>query len=74
MVLTTTWQKLFFFDGASRYNHLKKSQLDAQFIFSIFRQKPQHVSVSVVSIAHHQEVQRMDATIGTVQPGQQRVI
>jgi hypothetical protein len=33
----------------------KKNQLDAQFIFSIFRQTPLHVSG--VSVAHHQEVQ-----------------
>jgi len=42
---------------------LKKNQLDAQFIFSIFRQTPLHVSV--VSIAHHQEVRRLDTTFGT---------
>ena len=34
--------------------HLKKNQLDAQFISSIFRQTPLHVSG--VSLAHHQEV------------------
>jgi hypothetical protein len=48
---------------ASRYIHLKKNQLDAQFIFSIFCQTPLHVSG--VSIAHHQEVHRRDTTIGT---------
>jgi len=44
------------------YN-LKKSQRDAQCIFSIFRQTPLHVSG--VSTAHYQEVHRMDTTIGT---------
>ena len=34
---------LCFVDGESRYNRVKKDQLDAQFIFSIFRQ-PLHVS------------------------------
>jgi len=52
-----------FVDRASLYIHLKKNQLDAQFIFGIFRQTPVHISG--VSIAHHQEVQRMDTTIGT---------
>jgi len=46
---------LCFVDRASRYIHLQKNQLDAQFIFSVFRQTPLHVSV--VCIAHHQEVQ-----------------
>ena len=41
-------------------------KLDAQFIFSIFRQTPLHISG--VSIAHHQEVSRMDTTIGNL-PG-----
>jgi hypothetical protein len=45
---------LCFVDRAPRYIHLKKNQLDAQFIFSIFRQIPLHVSG--VSIAHHQEI------------------
>jgi hypothetical protein len=45
------------------YIHLKKNQFDAQFIFSIFRQTP--LQVSGISIAHHQEVHRMDTTIGT---------
>ena len=54
---------LYFVDRASRYIHLKKNQLDAQFIFSIFRQTPLHVSG--VYIAHHQEVNRLDTTIGT---------
>jgi hypothetical protein len=48
---------------ASWYIHVKKNQLDAQFIFSIFRQTPPHVSD--ISTAHHQEVHRMDTTIGT---------
>jgi pterin-4a-carbinolamine dehydratase len=53
--------------------HLKKNQLIAQFIFSIFLQTLQHVSG--ISIAHHQEVHHMDTTIGTAtQPGQQTVI
>jgi len=39
-----------------------KNQIDAQFIFSIFLQKPLHVSG--LSIAHHQEVHRMNTTIG----------
>jgi len=43
--------------------HLKKNQLDSQFISSIFRQTPLHVSG--VSIANHQEVHRMDTTIST---------
>jgi hypothetical protein len=43
--------------------HLKKNHLDAQFIFSIFRQKPLHVLG--ISIAHHQEVHRVTTTIGT---------
>jgi hypothetical protein len=34
---------LYFVGRASRYNHVKKNQLDAQFILSIFRQ-PLHVS------------------------------
>jgi len=47
----------------STVSHSKKNQLGAQFIFSIFRQTPLHVSG--VSIAHHQEVHRMDTTNGT---------
>jgi hypothetical protein len=39
----------------------KKNQLDAQFFFSIFRQKPLHVSG--VSTAHHQEVRRIGYNI-----------
>jgi hypothetical protein len=41
----------------------KEKQLDAQFIFSIFRQTPLHISG--VSMAHHQELHRMGTTIGT---------
>jgi len=48
---------------ASRYIHWRKHQLDAQFIYSIVRQTPLHVSA--VSTAHHQEIHRMDKTIGT---------
>jgi len=43
--------------------HLKKNQLDAQFILIIFRQTPLHVSG--VSAAHHQEVHHIDTTVGT---------
>jgi len=43
--------------------HLKKNQLDAQFIFSIFCQTSLHVLG--ISIAHHQEVHHMDTTFGT---------
>jgi len=39
----------------SIYIHLKKNQLVAQFIFSVFPQKPLHFSC--LSTAHHQEVQ-----------------
>jgi len=53
---------LCFVDRASRYIHFKENQLDAQFIFSIVRQTPLHVSG--VSTAHHQEVHRTDTTIG----------
>jgi len=42
--------------------HLKKTQLDVQFIFSIFRQ-PLHVSG--IFIEHHQEAHLMDTTIST---------
>ena len=42
--------------------NLKK--LDAQFIFSIFRQTPLHISG--VSVAHHQEVSCMDTTVGNL--------
>jgi len=54
---------LCFVIRAYRYIHLKKNQPDAQFISSIFRQTPLHVSGE--STAHHQEVHRMDTTIGT---------
>jgi len=43
--------------------YLKKNQLDAQFIFSIFRRTPLYVLG--ISIAHHQEVHHMATTIGT---------
>jgi hypothetical protein len=54
---------LCFVDRASRYTNIKKNQLDAQFVFSIFHQTPLHVSG--LSKAHHQEVHRMGTTIGT---------
>ena len=41
----------------------KENQLDAQFVFSIFRQTP--LQVSGVFTARHQEVHRMDTTAGT---------
>jgi hypothetical protein len=47
----------------SLYIHLKKNQLDAQLIFSIFRQTP--LRVSGISIAHHQEIHLTDTTVGT---------
>jgi hypothetical protein len=43
--------------------YLKQNQLDAQFIFSIFRQAP--LRVSGVSIAYHQEEHCMDTAVGT---------
>jgi len=52
-----------FVDRASRYIHFKKTQLDAQLILSMFRQTPVHISD--VSIAHYQEVHRVDTTIST---------
>ena len=62
--------------------HLKKRQLDAQFIFSIFRQTALHVSG--ISIADHQEVQTygynkwyllvlLDDFLVVLAPGQQTV-
>ena len=54
----TFYKILCYVDRASRYIHLKKNQLDAQFIFGTFPQTPLHVSG--VSIAHHQQVLRMD--------------
>jgi len=54
---------LCFVDRASRYIHLKKNQLGAQFIFSMFHQTPLHVSG--VSKTHHREVRRMDTIIDT---------
>jgi hypothetical protein len=50
----TGWKVLCFVDRASRYNRVKKTQLDAQITLSIFRQP---VQFSGVSRAHHQEVQ-----------------
>jgi len=58
----TVYQNLYFVDRASRYNRVKKSQLDAQLILSIFRQ-PLHVSsVSRPIITRYN---RMYTTIGT---------
>ena len=54
---------LYFVYRATQYIRFKKIQLDAHFIFSIFRQTPLHVSG--VSIAHHLEVRRVDTTIST---------
>jgi len=51
------------FNQEFRRLHLKKNQLDVQFIFNIFRQALLHVSG--VSIAHYQEVHRTDTTIST---------
>ena len=48
----------------STVSHSKKNKLYAQFIISIFRQTPLHISG--VSIVHHQEVHRMDTTVGTL--------
>jgi hypothetical protein len=45
---------LSFVHRASRYNRVKKPQLDAQLILSVFSQ-PQHVFGHIY--AHHQEVQ-----------------
>ena len=44
------------------YFNVKENQLAAQFIFSIFRQTS--LRVTGVCIAHHQEVHRMETTIG----------
>jgi len=49
-----------FFDRASRNNRVKKNQLDAQLIISIFRQ-PLHVSV-------------VSRWLSAVHPGQQTII
>ena len=56
------WAVLCFVDRVSRYSHLKKNQPDVQFVFSIFRQPPLHVSG--VSTAHHQEEHRMETAVG----------
>ena len=63
LTANTICTMLCFVDSASRYIHVNKNQLGAQFVFSIFRRKPLHISP--VSTAHHQEVRRMDTTIGT---------
>jgi len=47
----------------SGFKGLNKNQLDAQFIFNIFRQALLHVSG--VSIDHHQEEHPMDSRVGT---------
>ena len=46
-----------------RLDNIKMHGATVKVIFSIFRQTPLHVSG--VSIAHHQEVSRMDTTVGT---------
>jgi len=61
--LISTVQSRYGFHEVLQVIHVKKSQLDEQFIFSIFRHTPLHVSG--VSIAHHQEVYCMDITVGT---------
>jgi len=53
---------LCFVDRASRYNRVKKNQLDAQLILSIFRQ-PLHVTG--VSMPIIRRYKRMYTTIGT---------
>ena len=53
---------LCFVDVASRYNRVKKKQLDAQLILSIFRQ-PVHVSGIIVPIIRRYN--RMYTAIGT---------
>jgi hypothetical protein len=55
-------QILRFVDRASQYNHVQKSQLDAQLILSIFRQ-PLHVSGG--SRPSRRRSNRMYITIGT---------
>jgi hypothetical protein len=61
-----------FVDRASRYNRVKKTQLDAQLILSIFHQPPH---VSGVSRPMIRRYNRMYTTIGIyysvpIQPGQ----
>jgi hypothetical protein len=63
VVIQDIQEILCFFERASRNFHLKKNQIDAQFIFSIFHQTPLHLLG--ISIAQHQEVHRTDTTIGT---------
>jgi hypothetical protein len=77
---------LYFVDHESRYNRVKKNQLDVQLILSVFRQ---HAHVSGVSRPIIKRYNRMYTTIGThysfymivccpisvpIQPGQQTVI
>ena len=62
MVHAACYYILCFVDRASRYNRLKKSQLDAQLILSIFR-RPLHVSG--VSRRIIKRYNRMYKTIGT---------
>jgi hypothetical protein len=50
------------FGYRNRKGSFKENQLDARFIFIIFRQTPLHVSG--VSIGHHQEVHCVDTTVG----------
>ena len=59
--IVTVSSSLCSVDCASRYINLKKNQLDAQIIFSIFRQ---NLHVSGESTAH-QEVHCVDTTIST---------
>ena len=56
---------LCFVDRASRYNRVKKNQLDAQLILSIFRQ-PLHVSG--VSRPIIRRYNRMYTAVGTYDP------
>jgi len=56
------WRILCFVDHASRYDRVKKNQLDAQLILSVFRQ-PLHVSG--VSRPIIRRYNRMCTTIGT---------
>jgi len=60
---------LCFVDRSYGYNHVKKNQLDAQLILSIFRQ-PLHVSVVSMPIIRRsmpiiRRYNRMYTTIGT---------
>jgi len=53
---------LCFIDRVSRYNRVKKSQLDAQLILDVFRQTLHVSGVSMPIIRRHN---RMYTTIGT---------